>query len=1004
MTQLLEFASLPADTFAEGPPSGGNDGTGNPIAANGRTGPFDSQPVQGFSGVQFADENGVYWFLSDNGFGSKANSSDFLLRIHKLTPNFAGAENGDGTVAVEEFIGLADPNNLIPWDIVNEETSERLLTGSDLDVESIVVDNNENIWIGDEFGPYILKFDSAGILLETPIATPNIFELNNLNGQELLVIGHRGASGTRPEHTLEAYALAIEQGADFIEPDLVSTKDGVLIARHEPNITSTTDVAEKPEFADRFTTKVVDGVEEEGWFAEDFTLAEIKTLRAVQRLDFRDQSFNGQFEIPTLDEVIDLVQEVEAETGKQIGIYTETKHPTYFDELGLSLEEKLVQTLLDQEFTDPNRLFLQSFEVANLLDLEQNLLPETELENTPLVQLYDVFESQPYDIVANFEDPNFDPIAVYGTDLITAQTNYGDLIAAESLSGFINTYAEGIGPWKRTFVITEPLDQPVDGNGDGIAEITEQLTGEVLPVIEDAHKAGLQVHPYTFRDEERYMVLEEDGTPQTPEEEYAQYIRLGVDGYFTDFPATGNLVREQVVADEVRSPDNPAVEGGEAVANLQRSRGFEGTAYSPDGSTLYPMLEGAVVGDPEDSRRIYQFDVVAGAFQGLVGFYQVENPSNAIGDFTPINEREFLVIERDNNQGEEAQFKKIFKIDISEIDEAGFVAKEEIVDLLNIDDPNDLNGDGETQFTFPFQTIENVIVLDENRILVANDNNFPFSVGRGPDIDNNEIIVLELEEPLDLDPSLGENPVTPPENKVVFGTAEDDEFDAANPEDEFDGNQNTLFARAGNDLVNASQGQGGNRIFAGPDNDQVFAGNSDLIKGGAGADTLDASLGSGKNQLNGGGGADELIAGTNDTLNGGAGKDVIDASLGQGNNELYGDKKSDRFFLGSNDTLWGGSGDDEFYAFTNGDNEITGGSGADQFWIATAEYPESANIITDFELGVDVIGIAGLGIGFADLELTMAGDNTLIGVENQPLAILNGIESGNLTQDNFVIV
>jgi len=930
--ELVGFAELPADTFAEGPPSGANDGTGNPISGNGRTGPFASQPVQGFSGVQFTDEDGVYWFLSDNGFGSKANSSDFLLRIQKIDPNFAGVDNGDGSAEALDFIQLADPNNLIPTDIVNEGTEERLLTGADLDPESIVIDDRGDIWIGDEFGPYILHFDSEGNLLEAPIATPNIYELNNLNGQELLVIGHRGASGELPEHTLEAYELAIEQGADFIEPDLVSTKDGVLIARHEPNITDTTDVADRPEFADRFTTRMVDGVEEEGWFADDFTLEEIKTLRTVQRLDFRDQSFNGQFEIPTLNEIIDLVQEVEAETGKEIGMYIETKHPTYFDELGLSTDEPLVQTLLEQDFTDPDRLFIQSFEVQNLLELKQELLPGTALENTPLVQLYDEFSKQPYDIVANFEDPNFDVTAVYGTDLITKETTYEDLIQAESLSNFVNTYAAGIGPWKRTFVLTEPLDEPVDANGDGVAEITEQLTGEVLPVVEDAHGAGLQVHPYTFRDEERYMVLKEDGTPQTPEEEFIQYIQLGVDGYFTDFPATGNFVREQVTADEVRSPDNPAVAAGEAVANLGGSRGFEGMAYSPDRSTLYPLLEGAVTGDPVNSRRIYEFDVATSSFKELVGFFPVEDASNAIGDFTPINENEFLVIERDNNQGEEAQFKKIYKIDISEIDEAGFVAKEEVVDLLNIEDPNDLNGDGETKFTFPFQTIEDVIVLDENTILVANDNNYPFSVGRGPDIDNNEMIILELEEPLDLDPALGENPqVEPePESKIVFGTEGDDVFDAADPADEFDGNNNTVFAGAGNDL--------------------------------------------------------------------------IDASTGVGNNRVYGSQGNDQFILGSNDVMVGAEGDDQFFVLSGGDNLIAGGEGADQFWIASAQYPVTLNHISDFEIGVDVIGIAGLGIGFVDLEFTQDGNHTMVSVNGQELAILYGIDSTELTEENFVIL
>jgi phosphodiesterase/alkaline phosphatase D-like protein len=406
MNKLVGFASLPADTFAEGIQSGRNNGEGEPISANGRTGPFSGQPVQGFSGVQFAPNSngGTFWFLSDNGFGAQTNSADYLLRLYQVDPDFVGSENGNGTVDVQEFIQLSDPNDLIPFDIINENTENRLLTGADFDIESIVVTEN-SIWIGDEFGPYLLQFDLNGVLQQAPISTP----------------------------------------------------DGTV-----------------------------------GELTEDF----------------------------------------------------------------------------------------------------------------------------------------------------------------------------------------------------------------------------------------------------------------------------------------VRSPQNPDVLAGNNEANLPQSRGYEGMAYSPDLTTLYPLLEGAVAGDPENALRIYEFDVASQSFVDLIGslgarslapaggagshrFYATDVPGHAIGDFTPINETEFLVIERDGEQGEAAEFKKIFKIDISQVDENGFVAKEEVVDLLNIADPDDLNGDGETTFAFPFVTIENVLVLDEKTILVANDNNYPFSVGRGPDIDNSEIIQIELAEPLELAEGIG---------------------------------------------------------------------------------------------------------------------------------------------------------------------------------------------------------------------------------------------------------
>jgi glycerophosphoryl diester phosphodiesterase len=383
-----------------------------------------------------------------------------------------------------------------------------------------------------------------GKTMETLISTDKLLasSLNTLNGQTPIVIGHRGASGYRPEHTLASYQLAIDMGADFIEPDLVSTKDGVLIARHEVNIKDTTDVASRPEFSSRKTTKVIDGVEEEGWFADDFTLAEIKTLRAKERLPFRDQSFNGQFEIPTLEEIINLVKQVEINTGKKIGIYPETKHPTYHQSVSLALEVKLVQTLTLNGFTDPSRVFIQSFEVANLKQLN-------ELINVPLVQLLDaidvaldgsLIETQPYDFIISGDS-----------------RTYGDLRTPDGLAE-IATYADGIGPWKRMIVSVKGFDLNGDGqaddvNGDSLVNDADKTLLSSTSLIDDAHIAGLLVHPYTFRDEERYLAADYNGDPKL---EYEQFFKLGVDGVFSDFPDTAVSVQNQVAA--VPEPANIA--------------------------------------------------------------------------------------------------------------------------------------------------------------------------------------------------------------------------------------------------------------------------------------------------------------------------------------------------------------------------------------------------------------------------------------------------------------
>ena len=1342
-TTLKGFAFLPADTFADGPPSGADNGAIDaiariqPISANGRTGPFDGQPVQGFSGVQFAPGNNAntFWFLSDNGFGGQTNSTDYLLRLYQVDPDFAGTENGDSSVDVQGFVQLSDPNNWIPFEIQNEGTTERLLTGADFDIESFVIDGNGDIWVGEEFGPFLLHFNSQGELLAAPIATPSFAELNTLNGQDPLVIGHRGASGDFPEHTLAAYRAAIAAGADFIEPDLVTTRDGVLIARHEPMLDDTTNVAEVfgPE---RMATKLLDGQAVTAYFAEDFTLAEIKQLRAVQSRDFRDPSFDGLFEIPTFEDVIELVQSVKAETGVQVGIYPETKHPTFFDQQGLSLEEPLIETLKAKGFTDADRIFIQSFEFQNLIELQGQLDAEG-LGDIPLVQLYGNTTdsaspasgfSVPYDIRFNVAQGN-DLEAIYGAAFLAAveaplseNTLYSDLDSPEFLQVISDRYAEGAGPWKNNILLREALDTPVDGNGDGVAEITTQLTGEVTTFINDAHNAGLQVHPYTLRDEERFLTLNPEGTPQSAEQEIQQLIDIGADGFFTDFPRTGDPVRDQWVADEVRAPQNPdfnfnTLNGqtplvighrgasgdfpehtleasrlaiyqgadfvepdlvitsdgvliarhepmlddttnvaevfgpermstkmldGEAVtayfaedftlaeikqlravqsrpyrnqefngqfeiptfqevielvqdlsgavgrnigiypetkhptffdqqglsleeplvetlvetgftnrkrifiqsfevanlielrdqilpaaglgnlqlvqlfgdiesafindggggfsvpydvvvnagkseaalrdiygdlvdlidfssqptyadlanqevinaisayadgigpwknsiflrkpldtpvdgngdgaaeittqltgeifplidfahnaglqvhpytlrdeerfltlnadgtpqttgeefrqlieieadgfftdfpetgrivveqfetaeenANLRSSRGYEGMAFSPDRQTLYPMLEGTVLGDPADSLRIYEFDVASSAFQGIVGRYQMEATNHAIGDFTPINENEYLVIERDGRQGADAAFKKIFKVDLSQVDGDGFVEKTEVADLLNISDPNDLNGDGDTTFNFPFVTIEDVLVIDEDTLLVANDNNYPFSIGRdfsGSEIDNNEIILIGLDQSLDLDLRLG-------------------------------------AAALSRDIT---QGDRSDELLAGGiDGD-------DFIYGGEGDDVLRGDLNSRNAQVG---------IGDNDTI------------FGEGGNDRIGGKGGDDILFGGegDDALWGDDGDDILRGGLGNDtltgDDFSGGSGTDTFVLAVGE---GTDTFIDFEVGIDLVGLAE-GLSFGSLSFS----GNAISVGDETLAILQGVDTTNLTESSFIVV
>ena len=354
-------------------------------------------------------------------------------------------------------------------------------------------------------------------------------EYNTLDGQRPLVIGHRGAAGYRPDHTLEGYKLAIEMGADFIEPDLVATKDGELIARHEPNITGTTDVASHPEFAARKTTRMVDGVAETGWFATDFTLAEIKTLRAIQPLSDRDASFNGKFSIPTLKEVLDLAKSESTRVGRTIGVYPETKHPTYHVNAGLKLEDRLLAILASYGYTQKSSpVIIQSFEVSNL----KYLRTKTQVRLAQLIDGDDVALNGAVTLAAPYDKPYDFAVAGDKRTFITMLTPAG---LAE-----IKTYADGIGPWKPYLISSKGTDANGDGkaddvNKDGVVDERDRTMLPATSVLKDAHAAGLVVHPFTFRNEAKRLASDFKGDPAA---EYKLFFQLGVDGVFSDFTDT----------------------------------------------------------------------------------------------------------------------------------------------------------------------------------------------------------------------------------------------------------------------------------------------------------------------------------------------------------------------------------------------------------------------------------------------------------------------------------
>mgnify|MGYP006203584139 FL=1 len=355
---------------------------------------------------------------------------------------------------------------------------------------------------GHEGGMRNLHALFIALFLLPACATPESHAMEKpLNGQAI-IIAHRGASGERPEHTIASYTRAIEQGADYIEPDLVLTKDGVLVARHENEISETTNIAEKREFANRKTSKTIDGEKMTGWFTEDFTLDELKTLRAKERLpQLRkdNMAFDGQFEIPTFEEILTLAK------AHNVGVYPETKHPSYFASIGLPHEAPLL-TMLTKfgHVTKDAPIFIQSFEVENL----KALRPKTKLR---LIQLMDDT----------------------GSPADRSDLTYTQMATAEGLK-IVATYADGVGPNKAMVI-----PRTIIGN-----------LGTPTTLVADAHKVGLAVHPWTFRRENYFLPLaQKSGVDPRGigdvQAEMKAFLATGIDGIFSDNVAEAVSARGQ---------------------------------------------------------------------------------------------------------------------------------------------------------------------------------------------------------------------------------------------------------------------------------------------------------------------------------------------------------------------------------------------------------------------------------------------------------------------------
>ncbi len=386
--------------------------------------------------------------------------------------------------------------------------------------------------------PFATALTAAATLALVACAMPaadSAKGLITLDGKQPLVVAHRGASGYLPEETMEAYSRAVELGADVIEMDLLITKDGVLVARHDPNLAISTDVASHPEFAARKKTMKVDGETQTGWFIQDFTLAEVKTLGGISTDAERPQQFNGKFKVATFQEILDFQKLKTRETGRAIAIYPETKNPTWFRDMGLPLEDKLIAMINAAGLNSKTApIYVQSFEPGSLKYMKSKGL------NTKLIQLIDGDGIDMKTGAMTYAIPVDRP---YEWAKSGDARTFSAMVTPAGLAE-IKTYADGIGPWKRYIISIKGTmgadGKPVDVNKDGKINDADATSITPTTLVADAHKAGLFVHPFTFRNENRRLPIDYAGDPKN---EYLAYYRLGVDGVFTDFTDTAIAAR-----------------------------------------------------------------------------------------------------------------------------------------------------------------------------------------------------------------------------------------------------------------------------------------------------------------------------------------------------------------------------------------------------------------------------------------------------------------------------
>ena len=788
---LIGRAVLPAATFSEGPTSGQYIGQG-PI--NGQEVPFiNKQPVQGFSSVLY-NGDGTFWALSDNGFGGFSNSADYNLRIYRIRPNFETANGGEGTVDVLEFIELSDPNYKIDFPIVNHFTEERVLTGADFDIESIQITPDGTIWIGDEFGPFLLHFDSDGKMIDAPIALPDFEnegkELRapqnpyNEEGATLRIMNavrtHAQINGSTKTPVFSPWfvMLADNNPETFVNSRLETVAPGLGLEPASSEIHNVRDLSRAGFPVVPYTINDADNMKKLIELNVDGIISDSPDTLYMVASTY-DGNNDGTPDFVDADGLLD-INKIDAQGHRGArNLRPENTLPSMeaaLDYLMTTLETDCAVTKdgIAVLSHDPH---IEAARARKADGTPYERDDEVLFKDLTLAEIQSTFiadklaSSRP----TQTNDLSLSPVAVAFADAFGMPDPYVHP-SLQQLFFFVNFYQfyYQAGPgknhpdatrrWKNAARIRFNIETKInprtdmDDRGDIYAERTvspEEFTDAVArTIIINGLSERADIQSFDFR------------TLLLVHEKYPTIRTVFLFGDFPRVEVDGGIAGDGTNMQDQAGENTPWMAGlfwpyrSTALNNPQRVRGsggFEGMALTTDGKTLLPLLEKAIIGKP-GVLLINEFDVASKSYTGKQFEYVLDERGSAIGDFVMFTKKRGLIIERDGSQGDLNGFKRVFEITLNEAN--GSVNKELNVDLLRISDPNLISEPGRegdvglgSTFAFPFVTIESVVVLDRFTLGILNDNNYPFSRGRNDVlVDDNEFILIFLDEPLFLLP------------------------------------------------------------------------------------------------------------------------------------------------------------------------------------------------------------------------------------------------------------